>query len=168
MPSVLVVMGVAGAGKSTVGRALAERLGWRYLEADDLHSPANVEKMRSGTPLTDADRAPWLAAVAEVIGGWLAQGASGVAACSALKRAYRERLAGGRDEVRFVYLEGSEATLRARLEARRGHYFPPALLASQLADLEPPAAEEGAIVVSVESPLEAQVAAIVAALEEGA
>jgi len=167
MACVLVVMGVAGAGKSTVGRALAERLGWRYLEADDLHPAANVAKMRSGTPLTDADRAPWLAAVAEVIEAWLAQGASGVTACSALKRAYRERLAGGRGEVRFVYLEGAEATLRARLEARRGHYFPPALLASQLADLEPPAPDENAIVVSLEAPLADELAAIAQAVAAG-
>src|SRR5579884_1235439 len=130
---IVVVMGVSGAGKTTVGRALAAALGWPFVDADDLHPAANVEKMRRGQPLDDADRAPWLAAVASTIRSMR----DGVVACSALKRAYRDLLR-VRDDVRFVYLAVDEKVLAARLAARQGHYMPPSLLPSQLATLEPP------------------------------
>ena len=140
---IVVLMGVSGTGKTTVGRLLAHDLGWPFYEGDDYHSPANVEKMRHGIPLTDADRDGWLAALRTVIDG---VSGSAVLACSALKAAYRDRLAGGRDDVRFVHLTGDPALLRQRLEQRRGHYMPASLLDSQLATLEPPA---GAITVDV-------------------
>jgi len=124
------VMGVSGSGKSTVGRLLAGVLGRRFIEGDALHPPANIEKMSSGVPLTDADRAPWLAAIAAE----LARGGPAVLACSALKRAYRDRLPG----VRWFYLRVPRDVLAQRLAGRRGHFFPPALLDSQLVELEPP------------------------------
>jgi gluconokinase len=124
------VMGVAGSGKSTVGRLLADALGRRFIDGDDLHPPANIAKMSSGVPLTDADRAPWL----EAIAAELARGGPAVIACSALKRAYRERLPG----VRWFHLRVPRDVLAARLSERSGHFFPPALLDSQLAELEEP------------------------------
>lgn len=147
--SVLVVMGVSGCGKTTVGRELAARLGWAFQEGDALHPPENVAKMAGGTPLEDADRWPWLAAIAGVIDGWRAQGHSGVVACSALKRRYRAILIDGRDDVRLVYLRGERALIASRLAARRGHYMPPGLLDSQFAALEEPGAEEAPIVLDV-------------------
>jgi gluconokinase len=145
-PLVIVVMGVSGCGKSTVGRLLAERLGWVFQEGDDLHPTANVTKMRAGVPLTDEDRWPWLDRVAAWIDGRLAAGESGVVACSALKRAYRERLArpGG---VVFVNITVDCHTLEERMAARHGHYMPAALLASQLETLEEPGTDEGVIQV---------------------
>jgi gluconokinase len=133
---VVVVMGVAGTGKTTIGTLLGRELGWPFFEGDDYHSPANVEKMRHGIALTDADRDGWLTALRALIDGIAG---SAVLACSALKAAYRDRLAGGRDDVRFVHLIGDPALLRRRLEHRRGHYMPASLLDSQLATLEPPA-----------------------------
>jgi gluconokinase len=133
----LVVMGVSGSGKTTVARALAERLGRTYVEGDDLHSAANVAKMRAGTPLDDTDREPWLDRIAEQIGGWEAAGVSAVLTCSSLKRAYRDRLRAGHESVLFVHVRVDEQTLRERLARRSGHYMPPSLLTSQLADLEP-------------------------------
>ena len=162
---VLVVMGVSGSGKTTMGRELARRLGWPFEEGDELHPPENIAKMASGQPLTDADRAPWLDRVAAWISGRLSAGGSGVIACSALKRAYRVRLASGREAlVRFVYLKGDFDLIAGRVERRRGHFMPPSLLASQFADLEEPAPEEGAIVVDISTPPEAQVDAVIAAL----
>ena len=158
-------MGPAGAGKSTVGRALAAALGWRFHDADDLHAPASIERMRRGEALDDAQRAPWLGALHEVIAAELARAARGepgaVLACSALRRAYRRVLVPpGAPEgaVRFAYLRVAPATLRTRLEARRAHFAPAALLASQLAALEPPDAAEGAIVVDGEQPVDDVVA----------
>src|SRR4051812_4811952 len=130
-PVVLVVMGVSGAGKTTVARLVAERSGWRYQEGDALHPPANVAKMHSGTPLTDDDRWPWLRAIAAVIDGWRAARQSGVVTCSALKRSYRDILIGGRPDVRLVYLRGSHDLIGQRLSLRRGHFMPPGLLDSQ-------------------------------------
>jgi len=153
---VLVVMGVSGSGKSTVGAALAAVLGWRFLDADDFHPPANVAKMAAGTPLTDADRWPWLDRLVAEMRGILAQGGSGVLACSALKAAYRERLARAGD-VRFVYLEGDIDTIGARIAARRHEYMPASLLASQFATLEPP---RDAFVVDVRLAVDEQVARI--------
>lgn len=131
-------MGVSGAGKTTVGRLLADRQGWEFLDADDFHSPANKDKMARGEPLTDADRAPWLDSLAIAIRHRLDRRASAVLACSALKETYRQQLRIA-PEVRVVYLRADVATLRGRLEERRGHYFDPRLLASQLEALEEPA-----------------------------
>lgn len=152
----LVVMGVSGSGKSTVGAALAKALGWPFLDADDFHPPANVAKMAAGTPLTDADRAPWLDRLATEMRGILTHGGSGVLACSALKNAYRERLASAGD-VRFVYLAGDVDTIAARLAARRHEYMPASLLASQFATLEPPA---DALTVDVRLTIDEQIALI--------
>lgn len=137
-------MGVSGSGKTTVGELLAGRLGWDYAEADAFHPEANVAKMAAGHPLDDADRQPWLMAIAHWIDDRIARGAPGVVTCSALKRAYRDIL--HRPEVLFVYLAGSPELIAQRLSARHGHFFPPALLASQFADLEPPAAGEEAVI----------------------
>jgi gluconokinase len=153
---IVIVMGVAGAGKTTVGRALAAALGWPFVDADDLHPAANVDRMRRGQPLDDADRAPWLQAVASTIRTMK----DGVVACSALKRAYRDALR-VRDDVRFVYLVVDRAVLERRLAARRGHYMPPSLLPSQLATLEPP---DDAIVVDGDAPVDRLVDEIRAAL----
>lgn len=138
----IVVMGVAGSGKSTVGALLAERLGWPFRDADEFHPPENVAKMSAGAPLTDEDRWPWLAAIGAWIDGRRAAGGHCVVTCSALKRVYRDRLIGGRAGVRLVYLDGSQALIEARMKARRNHFMPPALLASQFAALEPPEADE--------------------------
>jgi gluconokinase len=147
--TVIVLMGVTGCGKTTVGRLLAERLGAVFAEGDAYHPPANVAKMSRGEPLTDEDRWPWLDALARDIGRWLDAGTSAVVGCSALKRAYRERLRAGRGGVRLVHLTGDPERIRERMAARRGHYMPLSLLPSQLATLEPPGADEGAIVVDV-------------------
>ncbi len=135
---VIVVMGVAGAGKTTVGRALAERIGGRFLDADDLHSAENLTKLHAGHALTDADRAPWLAALRRWIDGQLAAETDAVLACSALKASYRDTLRVD-ERVHFVWLDASPELLRDRLAARTGHVFNPDLLPSQLATLEPPA-----------------------------
>jgi len=163
-PLVVVVMGVAGSGKTTVGRALADRLGWDFQEGDALHPPENVAKMRAGHPLNDEDRAPWLAAVAARIDEWRGQGKAGIVTCSALKRQYREFIIGDRPDVGLVYLHGSRELLAERLAGRRGHFMPAGLLDSQLATLEPPAAEENAIDVTVDAPVESIVERIVTAL----
>ncbi len=163
-PPVLVVMGVSGSGKTTIAKALAARLGWPFKEGDDFHPPANIAKMEAGTPLGDADRAPWLAAIAAWIDGQATAGQPGVVTCSALKRAYRDRLGDGRPQVRIVYLRGSEALIAGRLARRTGHFMPPGLLASQFATLEPPEADEGALVVGIDQPVAAQVEEIARAL----
>jgi gluconokinase len=144
---VLVIMGVAGCGKSTVAALLAGQMGWDFQEGDDLHSAENVEKMASGQPLTDDDRWPWLDAVASWIREHDFAGIPGIVTCSALKRAYRDRLYG--PHVVFVYLAGDHGEIRNRLSARINHYMPPALLESQLAWLEPPAADERAVTIGV-------------------
>lgn len=137
---IIVLMGPAGAGKTTVGLALAQSLGWRFLDADDFHSPANVEKMRRGVGLTDDDRAPWLAAMHDALEQALATDSRVILACSALKEEYRRALtpASAGPRIRFVYLHADEATLRERLAHRTGHYAGPQLLASQLDTLEEP------------------------------
>ena len=140
---VLVVMGVSGAGKSTVARRLAEQLRWDFAEGDELHPAANVAKMAAGQPLTDADRHPWLLLVASWIDSQLEARRSGVITCSALKRGYRDVLR--RTEVVFVYLEVSRAELARRVQARAGHFMPASLLDSQLDALEPPGGDERAL-----------------------
>jgi gluconokinase len=137
LASAVVLMGVSGSGKTTVGRLLAERLHWTFLDADDFHLPANVEKMRRGDPLTDADREPWLGALAAVLRESLDRTESVVLACSALKQCYRDRLRVD-ERVRFVVLKADPDVLRRRLADRPGHYFAPSLLASQLETLELP------------------------------
>jgi gluconokinase len=145
MPPLVVVMGVAGSGKTTVGRRLAARLGLAYAEADDFHPPENVAKMAAGTPLDDADRAPWLDAIAV----WLCEhdGEGGVVTCSALRRRYRDRLRAAAPDVFFLHLDGPEALIAHRLAARTGHFMPPALLRSQIDALEPlEPGERGAVI----------------------
>ena len=149
-PRFVVVMGVAGSGKTTVGELLAARLGWSFIDADWLHPHANVDKMRSGIPLTDEDRAPWLAAIAARIRELREGGRSGVIACSALKRRYRDVLRGS--DVRFAYLSGTRETLASRLADRSHRFMPAALLDSQLAALEEPADDEAAIIAGIEHP----------------
>lgn len=146
-PLVVVLMGVTGVGKTTVGRLIAEDLGWAFLDADDFHSPANVAKMHSGTPLTDADREPWLAGLRAEIEARLARGESAVLACSALKQAYRDRLHAS-EAVLFVHLQGEASLIRERLLARTGHYMDPGLLDSQFAALEEP---KGVLEIEVSS-----------------
>ena len=160
----IVVMGVSGCGKSTVAARLAQRLGWDLAEADSFHCAANVEKMRSGTALTDEDRWPWLDAIAAWIGAARGQGRPCIVACSALKRRYRERLAGGHGDVLFVYLKGDYETVAARLAGRSGHYMPLSLLQSQFDALEEPGADEGALVLSIGRPVEALVEELAARL----
>jgi carbohydrate kinase (thermoresistant glucokinase family) len=148
-------MGVSGAGKSTVGEALAAKLGWRYEDGDVFHPPSNVEKMRAGHPLTDDDRWPWLRAIADEIDRVCQAGGHIVIACSALRRAYRDVLLHGRKDVRLIFLDGTEALIGDRLSRRKGHFMPPGLLKSQFATLEPPAAEEPAVRVSIDAPVAA-------------
>lgn len=145
---VILVMGAAGAGKTTIGTLLAQRLGYRFLDADVLHSPANMEKMSAGVPLTDEDRRPWLQALASEIDAALAREEDLVIACSALRRSYRERLVRDPERVRLVYLRGTPALLEARLRARIGHPVGVNLLPSQLGLLEVP---EDAITVDIDS-----------------
>jgi gluconokinase len=153
---VVIMMGVAGSGKTTVGKLLASQLGWTFADADDYHSAANVEKMRSGIPLTDADRAPWLESLRSLIASWIAAGTNAVLACSALKDDYRQRLRVGPD-VRFIYLKGERALLEERMHTRHGHFMAERMLASQLAALEEP---EDAVVVDVDRSPEEIVAEI--------
>ena len=160
----VVVMGVSGSGKSTVGALLATALGAVFLDGDDLHPPANVAKMKAGRPLDDADRAPWLRAIAAWIDTRTAD-APGVVACSALRRVYRDVLIGPRTGVALVYLDGDHAIIAARQAARPGHYMPPSLLDSQFATLEPPGPDEHAITVQIERSPAAIVADIVSQLE---
>ena len=148
-PVIVVVMGVSGSGKSTVAALLAGSLGCQFQEGDDLHPRENVEKMRSGTPLTDADRLPWLRKIAEEIDGWRAGGECGVLTCSALKRSYRDIIIGDRQGVVLVYLKGSRDLVRQRLVARHEHFMPVALLDSQFATLEEPTPGEHPIIVDV-------------------
>lgn len=154
---IVVVMGVTGCGKSTVGAKLARRLGCEFLDGDDFHPPGNVDKMRAGTPLTDADRLPWL----ELLNAKLKQKGDAVLACSALKQAYRDVLSRGIPDFRLVHLAGDIELIRSRLASRQHRYMPASLLESQFATLEPP---ENAIRVDVAETPESGVARIAAAL----
>ena len=145
---VVVIFGVSGAGKTTLSKLLARELGWAFYEADNLHSPGNVEKMHASIPLTDEDRWPWLESLRELVKRSLAAGENANLACSALKKKYRDCLQVGAD-VRFVYLRGSYELIANQLRHRRGHFMNPALLQSQFADLEEPRPTEGAIVIEL-------------------
>ncbi|WP_238986735.1 gluconokinase [Paracoccus sp. MKU1] len=153
----IVVMGVSGAGKSTTGEALARHLGWPFVEGDSFHPEANVAKMRAGMPLDDDDRAPWLRALAAEIGRHEARGQSSVIGCSSLKRAYRDILREGAPRVRFLHVHGPRDLLESRLSHRAGHFFPAKLLDSQLATLEPLAADEDGAVVDMALSVQDQV-----------
>jgi gluconokinase len=161
MPCALVVMGVSGSGKSTVADKLAERLNWSYEDGDKFHPASNVAKMSAGQPLTDEDRRPWLQAIAEEIDRVCKAGQHAVIACSALKRAYRDILVHGRNDVRVVYLKGTQQLIANRLAERKGHFMPPGLLASQFKTLEPPDAGENPVTVSIDGPVDAIVDDIV-------
>jgi gluconokinase len=145
--TVIVVMGVAGSGKTTIAQLLAHRLGWTQTEADDLHSPENVAKMASGTPLTDADRLPWLRRIAQRID---ATDGDQVVTCSALRRQYRDILRTANARVRFLHLAGTRDTIGSRLDARTDHFMPATLLASQILALEPLAADEDGVSVDID------------------
>jgi carbohydrate kinase (thermoresistant glucokinase family) len=151
-PIVLVFMGVAGSGKTTVAALLARRLGWPFEEGDALHSQPNIEKMAAGRPLTDEDRWPWLARIADWIDGRLDVGDGGLITCSALKRSYRDIINRRGSGVVFVYLAGSKGMIAARITARHGHFMPLSLLDSQLADLEEPGPDEPAIRIDIGPP----------------
>jgi len=153
-PCALVVMGVSGSGKSTIADKLAERLGWTYEDGDKFHPASNVAKMSAGHPLTDEDRWPWLQAIAGEIDRVCKAGQHVVIACSALKRAYRDILVHGRDDVRIVYLKGTPKLIGDRLAQRKGHFMPPGLLASQFKTLEPPDASENPVTVSIDASVE--------------
>jgi gluconokinase len=145
---IVIVFGVSGAGKTTIGKLLAKRLGWRFLEADDSHPRGNIEKMRDGLPLMDKDRWPWLKLLREQIERSLAANENAVIACSALKRKYRERLRVSND-VKFVLLRGDYALVEKQLHSRRGHFMKPDLLRSQFADLEEPESDEDAVTIEL-------------------
>jgi gluconokinase len=148
-PVGVVVMGPSGVGKTTVAELLADRLGWTFAEGDSFHPPANIEKMRRGIPLDDADRGPWLELIRDWIARHAAAGRPTVITCSALKRRYRDVLRGAGNRVRFVQLVGDPALVARRLRSREGHHMPPSLLDSQLAALEPLQDDEDGVVVSV-------------------
>jgi carbohydrate kinase (thermoresistant glucokinase family) len=150
--SALVVMGVSGAGKSTIGAMLARRLGWEYEDGDWFHPQRNIDKMHAGLPLSDEDRWPWLRAIARNIDETRKTGGHVIIACSALKRAYRSILVGERPDVRLIYLKGDHNLIARRLATRYGHFMPPQLLDSQFTALEEPQASEHPIVVSIDLP----------------
>ena len=148
----LVVMGVSGSGKTTVGSMLARRLKWQFQEGDDLHPQANIDKMKAGNPLTDADRGPWLELIADWVDQRLDTGQSGIITCSALKRTYRNVIDRRRRGVVFIFLDGPQKTVALRLGSRHGHFMPPQLLQSQFDELDPPAPDEPAIRFDVDEP----------------
>jgi gluconokinase len=149
-PHILVVMGVSGSGKTTVAALLSRKLGWRFRDADEFHPKANIAKMKSGVPLTDDDRWPWLRAIAAFIDRERARGSYAIVTCSALKRRYRDIIVGKRQDVRLVYLKGDRALVAERLKKRHGHFMPAALLQSQFDALEEPSAVENPLTVSID------------------
>lgn len=150
VPAIVIVMGVSGCGKSTIGALLASRLQWEFEDADWFHPASNVDKMHSGIPLTDEDRWPWLAAVAAWVDKTRRSGGHGVVACSALKRSYRDVLIGDRADVRLVYLKGDETLIARRIATRHEHFMPRSLLHSQFEAIEEPGSDENPIIVSIE------------------
>jgi gluconokinase len=167
-PCALIVMGVSGSGKSTIAVRLAERLSWTFEDGDRFHPASNVAKMSAGQPLTDEDRWPWLQAIADEIDRVCQAGGHVVIACSALKRAYRHVLAHGRRDVRIVFLRGTQFLIADRLARRKGHFMPPGLLESQFKTLEPPAADENPVTVSIDASVETIVEDIIRQLGLGA
>lgn len=163
---ILIVGGVSGSGKTTVGAMLAGRMGWRFADADDFHPEANVVKMRSGIPLTDEDRIPWLRAIAAWMDDRIAAGESAVVACSALKRSYRDLLLDGRADAMMVLLDVPRAELERRLASRHGHFFPERLLDSQLATLELPAPDEAVVTLPVAGSIGETADRVLAAVKE--
>ena len=163
-PLVVVVMGVSGSGKTTIGLLLAGRLHWELADADSFHSAANIAKMRGGIALTDEDRLPWLRAIADWIDAARAAGRHAVVTCSALRRAYRDIIIDGRGDVRLVYLKGDLDLVERRMAGRHGHYMPVALLHSQFEALEEPGSDERPIVVSIDASPQDIVSRIIAAL----
>jgi gluconokinase len=163
--AVVIVMGVSGSGKSTVGGLLASRLHWEFEDADWFHPASNIEKMHEGLPLTDEDRGPWLDAIAAWIDATRQSTGHGVIACSALKRRYRDVLIGDRNDVRLVYLRGDESVIARRIATRHEHFMPPKLLHSQFEALEEPGPDEFPIVVSIEPPPREIVARVMSTLE---
>ena len=149
-PDVVIVMGVSGSGKTTVAKGISTALGWEFAEGDDFHSEANVARMRSGTPLTDDDRWPWLRSIGDWISDKEAAGESAVVTCSALRRAYRDVLRDGRPHVRFLHVQAPSGVIQDRVHHRAGHYMPPSLLPSQLAALEPLEPDEPGVCVTNE------------------
>lgn len=160
-PNALVVMGVSSSGKSSIGKALADRLGWRFADGDDFHPPANVEKQRAGQPLTDEDRWPWLQSIADEIDRFTAEGGRLVVACSALKRVYRDILVHNRPDIRIIYPDGSRELIAERMAARKNHFMPQSLLESQFKTLEVPGLDERPITVSIDDDIGGIVDAIV-------
>ena len=161
---IVIIAGVSGSGKTTVGILLADRLGWRFADADDFHPAANVEKMRAGIPLTDADRGPWLQAIAAWMDERIARGEDAVVGCSALKRSYRDRLLADRPEARMVFLAPDREVLARRMAARHGHFFPEQLLGTQFDALEPPGPDERVLTVVPSDDPAATVTSIIALL----
>jgi gluconokinase len=157
LPTGFIIMGVAGSGKTTVGKALAKRLGWDFFDADDFHPPENIAKMAAGIPLSDSDRIPWLAALSDQLFATLKAGRHPVLACSALKESYREQLLEGKAGVEIIYLKGSYDLLWARLSTRQGHFMKPEMLQSQFATLEEP---KKALILDVSMPLEKMLALV--------
>ncbi|UGV28880.1 gluconokinase [Rhodopseudomonas boonkerdii] len=153
-------MGVSSSGKSTIARALADRLGWRFADGDDFHPKANIEKQRAGQPLTDDDRWPWLQSIADEIDRVIADGGKLVVACSALRRVYRDLLLHGRHDIRIIYLNGSKELIAKRMAARKNHFMPPSLLDSQFRTLEVPGPDERPITVSIDDDIDGIVDAI--------
>ncbi|MBK3660041.1 gluconokinase [Bradyrhizobium diazoefficiens] len=164
-PCALIVMGVSGSGKSTIAELLGKRLGWRFEDGDSFHPASNVAKMKAGHPLTDEDRWPWLNAIADEIARTCDKGEQIIIACSALKHTYRDVLLRGRDDVRFVFLKGTQELIADRLAHRKGHFMPPGLLTSQFNTLEPPEASEHVITASIDETVEAIVDGIVRQLK---
>jgi carbohydrate kinase (thermoresistant glucokinase family) len=163
--AVLVIMGVSGCGKTTIAKLLSGELGWDYRDGDEFHPKANVEKMHSGTPLTDEDRWPWLKAIAAWIDGKRQTGKHGIVTCSALKKSYRDILIGSRTDVALIYLKGDKELIAARLSKRKGHFMPKGLLDSQFQALEEPGPDEHPITVSIEPTPEEIAATILKALQ---
>jgi gluconokinase len=161
-------MGVSGVGKTTIGKQIAKQLGARFLEGDDYHPKANIEKMSHGEPLTDADRKPWLDRLARELDASRVKGENVVLTCSALRRLYRDILRAGHDDVDFVFLDAEQAVIQKRLDARKGHFMPPSLLDSQFAALERPGPDERAVPADATQPPGAIVAAVLERLQQRA